>query len=82
MGIDELKKICTQLPGVSESLKWQNDLWACVADKMFFVMNMASHPISASFKIDPDSFINYLDCNGFKPAPYLARYHWILGYLE
>ena len=36
MDIDALRAICKKLPGVTEDIKWGNDLCFCIAGKMFF----------------------------------------------
>ncbi|MBL7727015.1 MAG: MmcQ/YjbR family DNA-binding protein, partial [Dinghuibacter sp.] len=37
MFIDQLRSITAKLPGVTEEVKWENDLCFCVAGKMFCV---------------------------------------------
>jgi predicted DNA-binding protein (MmcQ/YjbR family) len=30
-----------------------------------------------SFKVDPERFLEFTDRPGFRPAPYMARAHWV-----
>lgn len=43
--------------------------------KMFAVMGLAGNDLS--FKLGPELFLGYVDRPGVRPAPYLARAHWI-----
>lgn len=72
-----LESVCKALPGVTEDIKWGNDLCFSVGNKMFFVMSLNTDPVSASCKVPSDRFVEYLEMDGIKPAPYLARHHWI-----
>ena len=72
-----LESVCMALPGVTEDIKWGNDLCFSVGNKMFFVMSLNAYPVTASCKVPSDRFGEYLEMDGIKPAPYLARYHWI-----
>ncbi|GHA65230.1 MmcQ/YjbR family DNA-binding protein [Pontibacter akesuensis] len=77
MTIEDLQELCRQLPGVTESIKWEHDLCFCVADKMFLVVGLDASPVTASFKVEPEAFEEMSTRTGFKPAPYLARYKWV-----
>ena len=37
MDIEQLRNVCSAWPGVSESIKWEDELVFSVADKMFVV---------------------------------------------
>ncbi|WP_266203544.1 MmcQ/YjbR family DNA-binding protein [Pontibacter kalidii] len=77
MTIEDLQELCRQLPGVTESIKWEHDLCFCVADKMFLVVGLDKAPVSASFKVAAEEFEEMSSRTGFSPAPYLARYKWV-----
>lgn len=79
MEIEELQAICAQLPGVTEDIKWGNDLCFCVAGKMFLVVALEQVPTSASFKVPAEDFAALAEQPGFAPAPYMARYNWVLA---
>jgi predicted DNA-binding protein (MmcQ/YjbR family) len=78
MNIEELQKICKALPHVTEDIKWHNDLCFCIGGKMFCVVGLNQSPTSASFKVLEDEFEEMSTREGIKPAPYVAKYKWVL----
>lgn len=78
MNIEELQQLCKSLPHVTEDIKWGNDLCFCVGEKMFCVVGLSQSPTSASFKVTPEEFDELSVKKGFVPAPYVARYKWVL----
>jgi len=79
MDIEQLRTICNKLPHVTEDIKWGNDLCFCIAAKMFCVAGLGQQPTSASFKVRDDEFDEMSQRQGFQPAPYVARYKWVLA---
>lgn len=77
MTIEDLRELCLQLPGTTESIKWGQDLCFCVCDKMYLVLNLEKQPAGASFKVPDEEFEEICARPGFSPAPYLARYRWV-----
>jgi predicted DNA-binding protein (MmcQ/YjbR family) len=78
MDIDELRKLCHAWPGVTESVKWEDDLVFSVASKMFVVTALRGpHKGRMSFKVDTDRFLELTDQPGMMPAPYMARAFWV-----
>ncbi len=78
MDIETIRSICTGLPHVTEDIKWEHDLVFSIGEKMFCVTGLDENPVSASFKVTDEVFEELSVLPGFKPAPYLARYKWIL----
>ncbi|WP_300664059.1 MmcQ/YjbR family DNA-binding protein [Fluviicola sp.] len=78
MDIETIRNICTHLPHVTEDIKWEHDLVFLIGEKMFCVTGLDENPVSASFKASDELFEELSNLPGFKPAPYLARYKWIL----
>ena len=78
MNIEDIQAICRELPAVTEDIKWDNDLVFSVAEKMFCVVGLNQSPATASFKITEEEFDEMCSFEGFKPAPYVARYKWVL----
>ncbi|MEO8516433.1 MAG: MmcQ/YjbR family DNA-binding protein, partial [Flavobacterium sp.] len=74
----ELQKLCKSLPHVTEDIKWGNDLCFCIGGKMFCVLGLNQSPTSASFKVLEEEFDELSTREGFKPAPYVAKYKWVL----
>lgn len=78
MDIETIRSICKSLPYVTEDIKWEHDLVFSVGEKMFCVTGLDENPVSMSFKASDEVFEELSTLPGFKPAPYLARYKWIL----
>ena len=77
MDLDTLRLTCLKLPGVLEDIKWGNDLCFLIGGKMFCVCGL-SPPLKVSLKVNDDEFEDRCSRPGIVPAPYLARYKWIL----
>ncbi len=78
MNIETIRDICTKLPGTTEDIKWGNDLCFSIGGKMFCVAGMNQSPVSASFKVTDDEFDEMCSRDGIIPAPYVAKYKWVL----
>lgn len=46
---------------------------------MFCVVGLGQTPTSASFKVPDEEFDDISTRKGFVPAPYVARYKWVLA---
>lgn len=77
MNVEDIQKICKSLPGVTEDIKWGNDLVFSIGGKMFCVAGLNQSPTSASFKVTDEQFDEMCERDGFKPAPYVAKYKWV-----
>lgn len=77
MDIEVLRSVCSDFPGVTEDVKWGNDLCFCVGGKMFCVTSL-DPPHTFSFKVTESEFDELSESEGFLPAPYLARAKWVL----
>lgn len=77
MNIESLRTFCKSLPGVTEDIKWSDDLCFCIAGKMFCVAGL-NPPLMVSFKVTPEEFDELCSSEGIIPAPYVARYKWVL----
>lgn len=77
MDIESLRALCSQFPHVTEDIKWGNDLCFCIGDKMFCVAGLQT-PTSVSFKVKDEEFDEMSSRPGIEPAPYVARYKWVL----
>jgi predicted DNA-binding protein (MmcQ/YjbR family) len=76
MSIDAVRKICRAFPGVTEDVKWGNDLVFSVGGKMFAAMDLEP-PHSIAFKCSDEAFGDLVERPGIIPAPYLARAKWV-----
>jgi predicted DNA-binding protein (MmcQ/YjbR family) len=77
MNIETLRELCRSLPAVTEDIKWGHDLCFSVAGKMFCVAGLDG-PLTVSFKVRDDEFDEVSNSPGMRPAPYVARYKWVL----
>jgi predicted DNA-binding protein (MmcQ/YjbR family) len=78
MNIEQLRTLCLSLPHTTEDVKWEKDLCFCVGSKMFCVTGLEDGHEGASFKVKDEQFGELTSRPGIEPAPYLARYKWIL----
>lgn len=73
---DRFYELCRALPGVTEDVKWGDNLVFSVGLKMFAVFDLpAGEPFSC--KVDPDAFALLIQQPGIRPAPYLAKHSWV-----
>jgi len=77
MTIEDLQKICNDLKGTTEDIKWEDHLCFNVGNKIYLITSPDSLPQSASFKTTEEDFDILYERKGFMPAPYLARYKWV-----
>lgn len=77
MHIEDLRTYCLSLAGTTEDIKWEHDLCFSIRGKMYCVASLEA-PFTFSFKATPENFASLTQQPGIKPAPYLARYHWVL----
>ncbi|HEX9151872.1 MAG TPA: MmcQ/YjbR family DNA-binding protein [Flavobacterium sp.] len=78
MDIEDIRIICLQMSGALEDIKWEHDLAFTIGGKMFCVVGLDQLPTTASFKVKDEEFEEISNWPGFKPAPYVARYKWVL----
>ncbi len=77
MNIESFRELCLALPHTTEDIKWEHHLCFCVGEKMYCITGLDENPVTASFKADEEDFEILTRREGFKPAPYLARYKWV-----
>lgn len=73
---DPLVHFCRALPSVTEDVKWDDDLVLSVGGKMFAIFDLKGSEWLC-FKVDPLVFTGLVQQEGIRPAPYLARHHWV-----
>jgi predicted DNA-binding protein (MmcQ/YjbR family) len=77
MNIESLREFCLSLPYTTEDVKWGADVCFSIGGKMFCVSGF-SQPLHASLKVNDEEFEEVSSRQGIIPAPYLARYKWVL----
>jgi predicted DNA-binding protein (MmcQ/YjbR family) len=70
--------MCLQLTDVAEDIKWGHNICFNIGGKMFLVTSADTIPTGASFKVAGEDFDTLAAREHFSPAPYLARYKWIM----
>ena len=76
MSPDAAARYLLQLPGVREDRKWgSNRVFSIAGNKMIAILDFMGDGLA--FKVDQDLFLGFTDRPGIRPAPYLARAHWI-----
>jgi predicted DNA-binding protein (MmcQ/YjbR family) len=75
---NDLSAFSSPWPGVTQDIKWEDDLVFSVSGKMFAVYCMRGPDKGRlSFKVDSDRFLELTDQPGIVPAHYMARAFWI-----
>ena len=77
MDVEQIRNYCLAMPGVTEEMKWGENLCFSVGRKLFLILGLDHSPVSASFKVPAEAFEEISQRPGFKPAPYLARGNWV-----
>ena len=77
VNIEDIRTFCLSHPGTTEDIKWGNDLCFSVGGKMFCVVVLTG-TMTISFKVTEEEFDEVSSSEGFIPAPYVARYKWVL----
>ena len=76
MSPDAVAHYLLQLPGVREDHKWgSNRVFSIAGNKMIAILDFIGDGLA--FQVDQDLFLGFTDRPGIRPAPYLARAHWI-----
>ena len=71
------------LPHVAETMQWGDNLvfWAgdkAIGGKMFALLNLdGERGLVISFAAGPEGAAELCEWEGFRPAPYFGRLHWI-----
>jgi predicted DNA-binding protein (MmcQ/YjbR family) len=77
MDIVQLRQYCLSLPKVTEDVKWEKNLCFSIGKKMFCIGSL-DDKFSFSFKVMEEDYHELCIIEGIIPAPYLARYKWVL----
>ena len=59
-------------------MQWGETLCFKVVGKIFAMLSLDSVPPSLCFKCTPEKFVELVELEGIRPAPYVGRYKWIL----
>lgn len=76
---EQIGEFCRKLPGVTEDVKWGDDLCFLIGEKMFCVTSRTPREGSvACFKCTDEDFVRLIATKDYIPAPYLARAKWVM----
>jgi predicted DNA-binding protein (MmcQ/YjbR family) len=75
--VEQIRDYCLAMPGVTEDMKWGENLCFSVGGKLFLILGLDHSPVTASFKVPAEAFEEMSRRPGFKQAPYLARGNWV-----
>jgi predicted DNA-binding protein (MmcQ/YjbR family) len=79
MDIESIKEYCLSLPHATADIQWGNDLLFRVGGKIFAGVGLdGASSGHLSFKCTPEEFSELIEKDGIVPAPYTARYHWVM----
>lgn len=78
MDIEIIQNICLGFKGVTQDIKWVNNLCFCVGEKIFCMASLDEVPTRASFKVPAEEFEELTSKEVFIQAPYMARNQWVL----
>jgi len=77
LNYEAIRTFCMGLPGTTRDIKWGSKEVFSVGSKMFCVIDIVPAQAGIAIKADPARFLELTDQPGIRPAPYLARYHWV-----
>ena len=77
MAPSDLDKFCKSLHGTTTNIKWGNDLCYLIGKKMYCVTGIKGD-VTISFKATTEEFAELTERDGILPAPYVAKYHWVM----
>lgn len=77
MDAEAIRRFCLTLPHTTEEVQWGDHLLFKVGGKMYAITSLGAEDAIASFKATPDIFAELVEEPDFRPAPYLARAHWV-----
>ena len=73
---EQVATFCLSLPGAREDYKWGGvRVFSIAGNKMIAILDFMGDGLA--FKVDQALFLGFTDRPGIRPAPYLARAHWI-----
>ena len=83
MDAESARMFLLSLPDVVETQQWGDNLVFWVGDKaiggkMFCLLNLSAgeHGV-VSYSAGPERYAELVERDGLKPAPYMARIHWV-----
>lgn len=76
MHVETIREFCLSYPEATEKLQWGDSLCFKIRGKIFAIAGLDNPRLC--FKCTPESFAELIEREDIRPAPYLARYNWVL----
>ena len=74
----QIDAFCSKLPAATRTVQWEGVIVFKVGGKMFCLIAPPDHSVGRiCFKCPPEHYEALSRCEGFRPAPYLARAKWV-----
>ena len=74
----QIDAYCASLPAATRIVQWEGVIVWKVGGKMFCLIAPPDHSVGRiCFKCPPEHYEALSRCEGFRPAPYLARAKWV-----
>lgn len=77
MTLDQMIKICEELPGARAVLTIGHHLTYNIGEKSFVWFSQDQVPIPCNFKCRKEDFTLLCETEGFDKAPYIGRFGWV-----
>jgi predicted DNA-binding protein (MmcQ/YjbR family) len=78
MSIEEIREFCLTFPEATENLQWGDDLCFKIRGKIFVTIALTTVPQKLCFKCSAETFVELLEREDIRPAPYVGRYKWVI----
>ena len=78
MNVEEIREYCIAFPGATENLQWGDDLCFKITGKIFVTLALTAVPQKVCFKCTPETFVELIEREDIRPAPYVGRYKWVI----
>jgi len=76
MNVDAIREFCLAFPQATEKLQWGDQLCFKIGGKIFVMLGLDNPRLC--FKCTPESFSELIEREDIRPAPYVARYKWVM----
>ncbi len=78
MNFESIRQYCLSFPHATKDIQWKTSLLFRVGGKIFASLSLNQYAQEKlAFKCRPEIYFDLIERDGIKPAPYVARYHWV-----
>src|SRR5579863_5608076 len=76
MKVDPIREFCLSFPDATENLQWGDELCFKIGGKIFAMLGLDNPRLC--FKCTPETFVELIEREDIRPAPYVGRYKWVM----